>query len=979
MKKHIRTVVALCMAAFMPVAYAQIPLVIDNSINRIIYSEDFESYSVGQNPDMLITYNAPYTTVEKSDAEYGKSLTFNCSDNMAAAKFFDEDLNRGVYRFSFDIKAESKGKSTVMRVYNRNLGKQMYSDSGMYQIFSYRDGNIGFYDPIHFWDAVSEAQYEVDEWNHIDMWFDMDNRKLYHYINGEYVRQVAINMDLDKLGGFLFAPEGKDAGSVMMDNFMLTEVKYADALGIPVEQIPEPLRGALDISVTSERVGHIFTKNEEAEFEVHLKNRTLEQQKGKVEATAFDSSGNVITSEAWNVDISGEGVSSHKMEIKQKVFGCNTLVIKASIGETISQKTVEWSRINSDKNTPKNDKMGASVHYTDSKRDAINGIRLISEAGFGRIRDEILWKYYEPEKGYYKIPDNMDKFVDLSNDANLDTLMILSYGNPLYGGSPPETEVEYQGFYDYCYELVRDLKGRVNRFEIWNEFNLVGHHTFNPKKLPPENYAKLLVNSYKAVKRANPDAEVIGMVTSGSPLDWIEKVLIAIDGEKCFDAVSVHPYSLGVSSEDAHLVSKGKGLRELMNKYGYTDTKLYISEIGWTTAGDPQEEFNQAMYEVRTYLLNDAYDLYDAIYIYDFQDDSYLTEGSIEYTFGLVRYWNNMVENPFAAKPAYAALANFNALVGTAEFEKVIDVGEDAYAYVYEKDSKKTIAFGAYEDSEIISLKLGTETADVYDMYGNMHTVYGINGCYTLQAGEKIQYIQGDFLTAQVCEPVWSLSDTKIKTTANSRILREEWGYEGLVMTDWWTRTCVTLEGEVSKNREYPIIAQNDVYMVNNDSESIAKEITDAVTAGKISRGELQRNAINICNVILSTPTFERYIDGDVVGSTKLPQISKMNIVGEYKNIFSGFELEINVENPCDHALQIEYSSNESELVQIPIKVYLNEQSAALFMLKGTGGNILTGLTGLYIMRGKNKIKIEFADKSVDIKNLKLYTSRVEA
>lgn len=213
----------------------------------------------------------------------------------------------------------------------------------------------------------------------------------------------------------------------------------------------------------------------------------------------------------------------------------------------------------------------------------------------------------------------------------------------------------------------------------------------------------------------------------------------------------------------------------------------------------------------------------------------------------------------------------------------------------------------------------------------------------------------------------------------NTAILREEWGFEGLVMTDWWTRTCVTLEGEVSKNREYPIIAQNDVYMVNNDSESIAKEITDEVTAGKISRGELQRNAINICNVILSTPTFERYIDGDVVGSAKLPQISKMNIVGEYKNISSGFELEINVENPCDHALEIEYSSNESELVQIPVKVYLNEQSAALFMLKGTGGNILTGLTGLYIMRGKNKIKIEFADKSVDIKNLKLYTSRVEA
>ncbi|MGN0163585.1 MAG: glycoside hydrolase family 3 protein [Candidatus Ornithomonoglobus sp.] len=91
----------------------------------------------------------------------------------------------------------------------------------------------------------------------------------------------------------------------------------------------------------------------------------------------------------------------------------------------------------------------------------------------------------------------------------------------------------------------------------------------------------------------------------------------------------------------------------------------------------------------------------------------------------------------------------------------------------------------------------------------------------------------------------------------NTRLLREEWGYDGLVMTDWWANSCVE-NGEVSQNRAKHISAQNDVFMVNADVEATAAKIMDRLHNGEITTAQLQRNAINILNTIMSTPTFER-------------------------------------------------------------------------------------------------------------------------
>lgn len=94
----------------------------------------------------------------------------------------------------------------------------------------------------------------------------------------------------------------------------------------------------------------------------------------------------------------------------------------------------------------------------------------------------------------------------------------------------------------------------------------------------------------------------------------------------------------------------------------------------------------------------------------------------------------------------------------------------------------------------------------------------------------------------------------------NSIIIHDEWGFDGVVVTDWWAK--MNDDGDIGSkaNVKAMVASQNDIYMVVGDSLSNPNgdNTLSSLKNGDLSLGELQRCAYNICKFMLQTPVFFR-------------------------------------------------------------------------------------------------------------------------
>ena len=88
-----------------------------------------------------------------------------------------------------------------------------------------------------------------------------------------------------------------------------------------------------------------------------------------------------------------------------------------------------------------------------------------------------------------------------------------------------------------------------------------------------------------------------------------------------------------------------------------------------------------------------------------------------------------------------------------------------------------------------------------------------------------------------VSENRWLLKD----------VLRNEWGFDGFVMTDWWAE----------ENGARQIAAGNDMLMPGTQRQ--LREILDAINAGIIQERDLDWCVENILRVLVKTPVFKGY------------------------------------------------------------------------------------------------------------------------
>ena len=224
----------------------------------------------------------------------------------------------------------------------------------------------------------------------------------------------------------------------------------------------------------------------------------------------------------------------------------------------------------------------------------------------------------------------------------------------------------------------------------------------------------------------------------------------------------------------------------------------------------------------------------------------------------------------------------------------------------------------------------------------------------------------------------WASSNYDLCTT----VLRGEWGYEGLVMTDWWAKMNDVVEGGEESNQDTRnmIRSQNDVYMVVNNNGAEVNSNNDnteqSVKDGTLTVGELQRAAINICNVILHSQVIEReLIDTDVAKYYPSVDVSEakyqqFNLSEDNKVMFdSGKVATMIVEEDAEYTIIVNIAFDKSNLAQSTVNVNANGENVVVIQTNGTDGNWITQkLCKVKLDKGAYNIKLEDVLAGIKVK-----------
>lgn len=198
---------------------------------------------------------------------------------------------------------------------------------------------------------------------------------------------------------------------------------------------------------------------------------------------------------------------------------------------------------------------------------------------------------------------------------------------------------------------------------------------------------------------------------------------------------------------------------------------------------------------------------------------------------------------------------------------------------------------------------------------------------------------------------LWTASNYDLLTV----VLREEWGFDGMVMTDW--HSMGNEEGcEPSTTEVAPVIrAQNDLYMVVTDAanNSGKDNLAAALNDGRLRYAELCRSAGNICKLIMNMPTFRRFvgIPEDIQFPPELQQDFTMETVQKFVADKNG-ELAFNTLSTaqgishmlhvfagrtghCHLKMELRVAS-ENALAQIPMTISKNGETLKTISLWGS-------------------------------------------
>ena len=201
-------------------------------------------------------------------------------------------------------------------------------------------------------------------------------------------------------------------------------------------------------------------------------------------------------------------------------------------------------------------------------------------------------------------------------------------------------------------------------------------------------------------------------------------------------------------------------------------------------------------------------------------------------------------------------------------------------------------------------------------------------------------------------------------------LLRDDWGYDGFVMTDWWAH-ITNLDGTTSTSDFASMVkAQNDIYMVMENAKTNNDNLKASLENGYLTVGELQVCAKRICEFVMNTHAYERFRANGFKYDIESLDTSNMQEQFVLENVELGVAYEHEFTKGGKYVVEIEFTTPQSELAQIKIPLKLNKTDACTFVAKGTNGGLGTVKAQVSIMQWKQSLTFTSSDE-VEIKKVK--------
>ncbi len=230
---------------------------------------------------------------------------------------------------------------------------------------------------------------------------------------------------------------------------------------------------------------------------------------------------------------------------------------------------------------------------------------------------------------------------------------------------------------------------------------------------------------------------------------------------------------------------------------------------------------------------------------------------------------------------------------------------------------------------------------------------------------------------------VWTAGSYDLNTT----ILRNEWGFDGFTMTDWWAN--INRRGEAPDKRDFAIMAmaQNDVYMVCADGGNHDDNTLDSLEKGELKRSELQRNAANILSFLMTTNALKREMgtdspveiinrpidsNGEVGDVPYFPVDDSITIDlgGMMSRKGESYNFALDFVRGGRYRVTITASSELSELAQTAVTLFSVGSACGSFIWNGTGGKPVSIVKEVNIFSRFTSSRLHFAANGLKLHSI---------